>query len=184
MYIVMGMSGAGKDTVGEWLLKEPRSKLVKFAAPGKRVLEFMMRIPEGSLDNRAFRMSIAPNCQGRTYLQVLIDFYIHKEKVIGKDLFTNQTMEVILEHVASFRDIIITDLRSWDECEAILSIAEDVELNVIWVYRKGGKMLESDKLQWTAFTELKKVALHSFTLSNDGTKQELYDMLGTLLYGN
>lgn len=174
IHIVFGFSGAGKDTVGAIIQKASKSTLVKFAAPGKRALEGMLHIPVGSLDDRVFRQQVAPWCQGRTYLQVLIDFYKHKALVIGEDLFTQQTFQVIINTLDSNRDVIITDLRSWDEYRAIVELANLYYIKLYWVERKSARMLESDILQESIYQRLKPLSkFEAVELDNNGTFQDL-----------
>lgn len=174
IHVVFGFSGAGKDVTGSYLNGQSKSTIVKFAAPGKRALEGMLRIPVGSLDDRKFRMKTAPHCQGRTYLQVLIDFYKHKALVIGEDLFTQQTVQVIIDALEADRDVIITDLRSWDEYRAIAMLSSLADIRLYWVERKSAKMLESDLLQETIYSRLKEVALSATELDNNGERSSLY----------
>lgn len=181
IHIVFGYSGSGKDTIGEYICTKTDSVLVKFAAPGKRALEFMMRIPEGSLDDREFRMNIAPNCQGRTYLQVLIDFYKHKALVMGEDLFTQQTVQVILELLDQEEDVVITDLRSIDEYKAIVDLSSMVELKLYWVERRSARMLESDQAQELLYRHLKSIATSFTELDNNGTREQLYHKVTEVL---
>lgn len=171
--IVFGYSGAGKDTIGEYICTKRDATIVKFAAPGKRALEFMLRIPEGSLDNRRFREQVAPHCQGRTYLQVLVDFCVHKASVIGEDLFTQQTMVVIKDVLTSGKDVVITDLRSYDEYKAIVNLAEEVSIRLYWVERRSAKMLASDRVQETIYAKLKQVADSATEIDNNGSLKHL-----------
>lgn len=146
LYVVFGKSGAGKDTVGDWLTENKGTTGIKFAAPGKRALEFMMQIPEGSMDDRVFRSQVAPFMQGRTYLEVLVDFWKHRELVIGDELFTAQTYSKLLELSSNSKDVCITDARNLEEGEAIWKLVEAgcFSLELMLVSRGKSKRLASD----------------------------------------
>ena len=57
IYVFAGYSGSGKDTAASVV----DAVSTKFASPGKRALEFMLRIPHGALDDREYRQRIAPH---------------------------------------------------------------------------------------------------------------------------
>lgn len=180
IYVVMGYSNSGKDTIGAYLKEYKLATVVKFAAPGKRALEFMLKVEPGFLDDRVKRQQVAPHCQGRTYLQVLIDFWKHKNLVVGKDLFTSQTMEKVDYITSNDRDVVITDVRSFDEMEALkkfLLINDDVLLDVTWVNRRAAQKLESDQYQQAIFQELSNVSEEYRFINNHGTYAELTKVL-------
>ena len=152
IYIFSGWSGAGKDTCGECVTHQLGLPVVKFADPGKRALEFMLKCPVGLMDDRVARLAIAPHCQGRSYLQVLIDFYHHKDAVIGRDLFTRQTLDNVRLHPDG---CIITDMRSEDEAEAIADLSrKGYDVSLIWI--GGGEKLSSDTVSSPIFLRLAK----------------------------
>lgn len=176
LYVVMGHSGSGKDTIGEYIYTKDEAAIVKFAAPGKRALEFILKIPDGSLDDRVFRMKTAPHCQGRSYLQVLVDFWEHRDKVIGGDLFTAQTFELMNNILSVNCNIVTTDVRNFDEGLALerLAILNKAEMRLIWVSRHGVPPMRSDVNQWAIYSRLKDVAVCYTTINNNGTLEELY----------
>jgi hypothetical protein len=184
IYIVMGNSGSGKDTVAALIqAQKPTAEIVKFAAPGKRALEFMLRVPEGLLDDRVVRSKVAPNCQGRTYLEVLIDFWKHRELVIGVELFTSQTMELVQDILDAKKDVIITDCRNLDEGQAIYDLVETegYQLVVLWVYRPDNIPMSSDVNQVDIFDTLLEVSDDSYLIHNNGTIDKLADKVMEVL---
>ncbi len=182
IYVVMGYSGAGKDTIGDWLAFSENAALVKFAAPGKRALEFMLKVEPGLLDDRVKRLEIAPHCQGRSYLQVLIDFWKHRSLLVGDELFTAQTKQNISNLLKLGQTVVVTDVRNLDEGKAIKELVHSglATLTLIWVHRTSAKELESDVHQLEICDSLDKIATNSYLLRNSGTKQYLYKQLGYL----
>lgn len=149
IYVFSGLSGAGKDTVARLM----NLKVIKFAEPGKRALETILGVPEGFLDNRLARKAIAPDCQGRTYLQVLVDFWKYRDLVIGKDLFPQAVNRKILYNLGLGLDIGITDMRSREEMR-ILCDFNYMGYKVIPTWVIGGECLESDVNSRSLLAEL------------------------------
>lgn len=163
IYVINGFSSAGKDTAA---LAFSDAKTIKFAAPGKRALEFMYGLEPGFLDNRDKRNRVAPFSGGKTYLEVLIQFLKHKDKLVGPDLFPAQVrLEMIKALAAS--DITITDMRSPEELRVVLGFTSFANVVPIWV--TGGQELASDSLQRALCWELAKATAYKnpFVLHND-----------------
>jgi hypothetical protein len=74
---------------------------------------------------------------------VLIAFWEHRDKVIGKELFPQQMKEQILEVLGSGQDVTITDLRNKNEGQILKDLANlGYTLNLYWIC--GGSPLDSD----------------------------------------
>ena len=153
IYIFLGYSDAGKDTAAEAV----DAVSIKFASPGKRALEFMLHLNYGALDDKVFRQQIAPHCQGRTYLQVSIDFYHHRDLVIGADLFGEQTREVIQGTLDYGRNVALTDVRAVNELDIIRDFVE-AGYPIIPVWIDGGVELSSDKHAWHLYQHLRVIS--------------------------
>ena len=180
LIVVSGYSGAGKDTIGDWLVEHKGYKVVKCAEPGKRALEFMLKCPVGTMDDRVARLKVAPFCQGRTYLQVLVDFWKHRNLLVGSELFTAQTREKLVSLQKLGQDVVITDVRNMDEAEMIRSLGADFKLEYIQVINHKGCKLESDVNLEAIDGMLKPFCKHRYVLKNDSTKPQLYRTLETL----
>jgi hypothetical protein len=141
IYVIGGFSGAGKDTAASVIDAE----VVKFASPGKRALEFIYGLEEGFLDDRSLRLEIAPFSGGKTYLEVLIDFWKHRDLLVGEDLFPRQVKATIQSVLDTGRNACITDMRSKAEMVTLTELATYYPLYCIWI--EGGKELESDRDQ-------------------------------------
>lgn len=148
---ISGYSGAGKDTVAGLLGKD----VIKFASPGKRALECILGVPVGFLDDRVSRGQIAPDCQGRTYLEVLIDFWEHRDLAIGSDLFPRRVKRLIEAHLSAGYDCAVTDMRSKEEMQVLAQLNQDgYKVTPLWI--TGGTELKSDQISYGLFLELTK----------------------------
>lgn len=148
---ISGYSGAGKDTVAGLLNRD----VIKFASPGKRALECILGVPVGFLDDRVSRGRIAPDCQGRTYLEVLIDFWEHRDLVIGRDLFPRRVKRLLEAHLSAGYDCAVTDMRSKEEMQVLTQLNQDgYKVTPLWI--TGGTELKSDQISYGLFIELTK----------------------------
>lgn len=136
LFLVVGNSGSGKDTVADVL---PAIN-VKFAAPGKRALEQIYGLTSGFLDDRALRQQVAPHSGGKTYLDVLIDLWEHRSKIIGPDLFPQQVAKKIGGYLENSLNVVVTDLRSKEELQVIY----DAGATIVVIQLNGGTPLKSD----------------------------------------
>ena len=142
IYVFSGYSGAGKDSAASVLT----ANVVKFASPGKRALEFIYHLPSGFMDDRVARQQIAPHSDGKTYLEVLIEFWKHRDLLVGDQLFGEQTKAEILGCLLSGRDVTVTDMRNRNELAVLFDLYElGYEIVPVWIY--GGTKLESDVYQ-------------------------------------
>ena len=142
IYVFSGFSGAGKDTAASVFIADN----VKFANPGKRALEFIYHLPDGFMDDRIARQQIAPFSDGKTYLEVLIEFWKHRDLLVGDQLFGEQTKTEILGCLESGRDVTVTDMRNRNELAVLFDLCElGYEIVPVWIY--GGTKLESDVYQ-------------------------------------
>ena len=142
IYVFSGYSGAGKDTAASVFIADN----IKFASPGKRALEFIYHLPHGFMDDRIARQQIAPHSDGKTYLQVLIEFWKHRDLLVGDILFGEQTKAEILGSLDSGRDVTVTDMRNRNELSVLFDLYElGYEIVPVWIY--GGTKLESDVYQ-------------------------------------
>lgn len=187
IYVFSGYSGAGKDTCGNWVLSQVNSDSVKFSAPGKQALAYILDVDPGLFEDREARLKIAPHCQGRTYLQVLVDFYHHRDLVIGADLFTHKSRKKMTEALDADRDVVITDMRNHDEMSAVLETSKECSAKVLPFWIHGGTALDSDAISWYLINELSKRAqselreLYGNKAGGTDTKKEMLGNLGKLL---
>ena len=142
IHVFSGYSGAGKDSAASMLT----AKVVKFASPGKKALEFIYHLPSGFMDDRVARQQIAPHSDGKTYLEVLIEFWRHRNLVVGDTLFGEQTKAYILGCLELGQDVAVTDMRNRNELAVLFDLCElGYDIVPVWIY--GGTKLESDVYQ-------------------------------------
>lgn len=150
IYVFSGYSGAGKDTAASVLVSATN---IKFADPGKRALEFIYKLPEGFMDARIARQQLAPFSGGRSYLEVLVDFWRHRDLLVGSELFGEQTKAKILATLQNGKAVTVTDMRNYNELDVLTDLHElGYPITPIWI--DGGKMLESDVYQSELFRKL------------------------------
>lgn len=148
IYVLTGLSGAGKDTLAN-ALKEFDSDVVQvqWSALMKRTFENWYGIPAFSLDDREFRQTIVPGLS-KTYLQVMIDAY-HKWNEIDPRLTIRPTIAGVKELLDLGKDIVITDTRKKEEADDLYSLVmlERTEIDLFHVAiggRVGEAALASD----------------------------------------
>ena len=149
IYVFSGFSNAGKDSAASVLTAQN----VKFSSPGKRTLEFIYQLPNGFMDNRIARQMIAPHSGGKTYLEVLVNFWDHRNLLIGDTLYGEQTRAEILGWLELGQDVAITDMRNHNELYILADMC-DLDYDVIPVWIEGGKSLKSDVLQEGLYRQL------------------------------
>jgi hypothetical protein len=151
IYVIGGYSGAGKDTAAAAI---ENSEVVKFARPAKDALEFIYGLPVGALDDRVKRLEIAPHSGGKTYLEVLVNFWEHRNLLLGGELFPNQVKDRIVETLSRNKHAVITDMRSIEEMEVLRDLAKSYPLHCLWI--GGGEKLKSDVTQKELIDKLSK----------------------------
>lgn len=187
IYIFSGWSNAGKDTCADWLTFYTSTKKVKFATPGKQALAYMLGVPPDLFEDRDQRLAVAPHCQGRTYLQVLIDFYHHRDLVIGADLFPAQSYKAMAKVLYRFQDLAITDMRNVEEVDVLVKLVNSYGAQVIPVWIYGGTCLSSDNASWQLIQELARRtqtdvrSIKGHRIGDTDTKKEMIESLGKLL---
>ena len=180
IYVFSGFSGAGKDSAASVLT----AQTVKFANPGKKVLEFIYDLPDGFMDDRFARQQIAPFSDGKTYLEVLIEFWKHRNLLVGDTLFGEQTKAEILGCLELGQEVAVTDMRNHNELLVLFDLYElGYEIVPVWIY--GGTKLESDVYQDELYRRLCAfVGTTGININNDlPTVQEFKQIVReTLLY--
>lgn len=185
IYVLSGYSGAGKDTCAEYLQTYSHdTTIIKFAKPGKDALAFMLGVDGELFNDRERRLEVAPNCQGRTYLQVSIDFLKYRDLVVGKDLFPQKVLQTIRNTES---DICITDMRSKEELDVLVELHhEGYTLQPIWIV--GGKQLESDLLSKALLESLaQQIGLKECPYIYGNGYQDvaiMFKSLEEMIYGN
>ncbi|MFB2876880.1 hypothetical protein [Floridanema aerugineum] len=172
--VILGNSGAGKDTVTEVLKAEVGNCIVhKWSAPMKRMLEYAYDLPTGSLEDREIRSQEVPDMPGVTYLDLMVRCFEFFPK-IDPLMMIRKVFRAIQSDVKNKGKIVISnDLRNPLEAEAIANLAIYYPLHIIRVERKGCKGLKSDKFLKTNYQTLLKVAKTAHIVNNNGTLNDL-----------
>lgn len=129
IFIALGYSGAGKDTVFEAL--DPLIKNVKWSQIIKDTLEAWYDLPSGSFNDRHFRDTHKlPN--GKTPLQLLIDCY-HAWDLIDPALTARPTIKQCEQHILSGSQLplLFTDTRKLEEVDLLLDMANNLEQRIV-----------------------------------------------------
>lgn len=168
IYVFSGFSGAGKDTAASVI----DAQNVKFSSPGKRTLEFIYQLPVGFMDDRVAREMIAPHSGGKTYLEILVNFWDHRNLLIGDTLYGEQSRVEILDILEGGQNVAITDMRNHNELYILADMCE-LGYEVIPVWIEGGESLRSDVLQLGLYRQICAFAGSlGLTIANDSPTAE------------
>lgn len=171
LYVVMGLSGAGKDTVATYL----EAINVKWSAYAKRFYEQCYNLPEGFLDDREKRLQVVPG-ENFTYLDVLKRGY-EAWDIIDTKLTVRPTTKQILILLEDGHNVVLTDTRKYSEVEAIAHIGlSGYKVILIHVFgRSTEQMLESDRLLPSLLLRLHRFASSVHEICNTGSAKQLQD---------
>lgn len=147
VFVVLGLSGAGKDIVYEVLRRErelPDREVhnIKFSGLMKRTFEQWYDVPKGSFDDREFREQLVPGTD-MTYLDVMVKAY-HAWENIDPLLTVRPTIQQAQTLLENGHDVVITDCRKMGEAKAIVDIHQcGYNLRLIHVYGRVGETRKS-----------------------------------------
>lgn len=147
LYVVFGLSGAGKDTVYELLRDELGSENcvnVKFSGLMKCTFEEWYGVPAGSFDDREFRERFVPG-RNVTYLDVMVKAY-HAWDEIDPALTVRPTERLIRQHLESGVNVVVTDCRKHTEAESLVAVGYEYGVEVVYVYGRVGEMRKSSDM--------------------------------------
>lgn len=132
-FVILGLSGAGKDTIAELLIKHRRTRCynLKWSALAKTTLAQWYDVAEEYFTDPVKRTEQVPG-ENFTYLDVLVKAY-HAWQEIDPKLTVRPTVKHI-KTIISTSDIIYTDTRSLAEAEAIAQLAHEHFTHVIHVF--------------------------------------------------
>lgn len=138
--IFLGVSGAGKDTTAGFMIKGTDGRILKMAAPGKRMFEQVYSLPEGVMDDRVARLATCPGTKD-TYLDRFIYWFHHQGVIFPPGFFLTQALAQVTGTLEKGRDVFLTDTRNLDEIDAILALPYPVQ---VYHITGRGKALSSD----------------------------------------
>lgn len=175
IFLILGESGSGKDTLGNFIAERLDYELMKFSAPCKRFWEKVYQLPKYSLDDRQFReqerLDIYGQPAGETYLDVLVKSY-HNFLDVDPQVMIRLIELDILTNQQKGRGMVFTDVRTKEELDFLLTYWELVPFSVIHIKSKRSTKLSSD-LNLERNLEVLKGYLHPIVMENNGTIEAL-----------
>lgn len=142
--ILLGVSGVGKDTIANEIVRaspEPW-EIIKFSRQFKETLEVNYGLTPNSLDTVEGKSLINPDT-GNTFLEALIAaFDFHNSHI--PSLHPRLTIAKIKDKLNQ-SNVILTDLRSPYECQAIIENFPTSQTDIIHLKARRGCALASDK---------------------------------------
>ena len=167
MNVILGLSGAGKDTVAGLLGESETVANIKFSIPMKRMLEVAYCLPSGYLDIREARYEISPT--GVQYLELMLRCFEHLRTIDPHIMFPG-TQEAFDAAIARGASPVFTDVRSPEETEFLRMQVDQGHQLVLWgVSRPGSRMLPSDTGLLKNLDTLTPVATYVADVYNTGT---------------
>lgn len=171
--VILGNSGAGKDTVAKYLRENYGAEKFSFAEEPKRALAEALGYSYELIEDRSFREATIVPGTNRTILEFLVEAY-HVFRLMAPYYWPNRSMWR-LELCES--PWVITDLRSKAEYDLLTKYVKERQqkLAVIYVGRPDCRGLTSDcMVDWLA-DNFREDGFKVYHLLNDGTLQELHD---------
>lgn len=175
IWVVLGKTRSGKDTIGEVLTSGSYYfKRFKMADSMKRFIEKSYDLPAGAMEDSEYRNSKIPDSD-RTYLDLMIEIYTLQPKT--DPLFwkreTFRQMRRFLE--VEKLSIVCTDLRQPTEVSEVIALAKHYPLIALRVDREGVPDIVSDEHLEDNWQRIKSIASYSDTYVNNGTLEQLKD---------
>lgn len=148
IYNVMGVSGAGKDTVAG-ILSEllPKTKMIKWVQPTKDAIEAAYGLPVGTLNDREARQQpIDPSRWGSfSYLDLLVEMAkvkMNSSLTFGRD----ETVQDIKLALLDGYDVVLTDTRMPSEVEEVMELSQQYPVHNICVFGRGNALCSDTQL--------------------------------------
>jgi hypothetical protein len=173
IYVVTGISGAGKDTVSDIIkakFQYYNTRIIKFAQPVKSFLEHVYDLPEGYL-NTLGKYEPCP-LPGMNWNDLLVKWWEFTPR-LDPYMWLRQTRAEVDKALKGGANIIFNDVRNLKEVEYLEALALNVPMCVIRVWRPGAIALPSDEHLQEVELRLSRVALVSRAVVNNGTLEDL-----------
>ena len=170
--VLMGVSGAGKDTIFSALNACTKMVNIKFAAPMKRMMEYVYSLPPCSLEERDLRTYRIPgHPDGITYGEMMVRCYKYFPAIDPMMM----VRKVWLEAADAVKDspVVFTDIRNHEEVKAVLEL--QVPIYLAKVIRPGAFPKDSDLKLPTLLHELSKYATQYHRIENRGSVADLQE---------
>lgn len=182
IYVVLGYSRTGKDTVAKWLNKNRGAVTVKFSGPMKRIVEKQNNLPHLALEDNAYRNAKVKDAFGdetdQTYLDLMLAAFEHWLAVDPHCMLKSvkNTLESLL---AEKKLIVMNDLRNLEEARLVQYVLDkyDAKLTLVVMRRDGVKPKTSDRYIGEIYSRLAKLADREVIIQNNGSIENLYTAL-------
>jgi dephospho-CoA kinase len=173
---ICGKAGAGKDTIGDYLVKKHNFKKIALADPIKRLVKDVFVLDDNTVYDRVEREKELDNWKGWSVRKLL--------QFIGTELFRNNIDDSIWVKSLWYRiksdssnNYVVTDIRFPNELQYFKDNAKEGEFLCIKVIREGcngnvglaGHASEAHDLKG------------DIELINDGSMEDLYEKVDKIL---
>lgn len=175
---ICGKAGAGKDTIGDYLISKHSYKKIALADPIKRLVEDVFVLDKETVYDRVKREQPLEQWDGRSVRELL--------QFIGTELFRSQIDDAIWVKSLWFRikryvedsfgDYVVTDIRFPNEKNFLKKNAKK-NFKLIKVVRKGYKGQVGIKGHKSESYDLDA----DYVVQNNGSKEQLYKKIDKIL---
>lgn len=171
--VLMGVSGAGKDTVFSALNACAGGKMVniKFSAPMKRMMEYAYDLPPNALEDRDLRTYRIPrHPDDITYGDMMVRCYKHFP-AIDPYMMARKVKKQAEESLFIRKPVCFTDIRNHEEVDVVLGL--NVPIYLAKVVRPGTVPKDSDLKLPTLLYNLAYTAKYYQRIDNNGDVSKL-----------
>lgn len=180
---ILGNSDSGKDTLAKYLelsleIYGRFSDSVKFSAPMKDYLEKSWGLHEGALNNKAFRASVVPTVAPDSPIMTWDDLMVRAFKhwrLVHPEIVLYPSFHKIRKGLHQSKNVILTDLRSPQEAQAVLQLAYDYPLALVHIRSAWEVAKASDVHLMENLETLKKFATVSWEMESRNHTNTAYD---------
>lgn len=182
VFVLMGYSGAGKDTLCQQLLRIIDGINLKWSRPMKDMLEAHYGLPKGFLEDRMKRLEPVPgHPDGISWLDLMIRAF-HYIPMVDPLIYIRKVRQQALEALEVGQEVIFTDTRNYTELEVIQELSEKYLIVPVWISRSGASPKDSDCYQLEIYRLLTEKH-QGRMVRNDGTIWDLERVAEELAYG-
>lgn len=176
---IIGKAGAGKDTIGEFLIEHYAFKNISLADRLKACVQVMFMVDDYTMHNRDARekpLKDFPEWSVRKLLQFVGTELFRNN--FDQDIWVKLLKKQIRESESNL--IVVTDVRFPNEIEGIMEMSnsEDVEVYFIKVFRDGK---DGHDVGIDNHASEKYDLDGDYIINNNGTILELYDKVSRII---